>query len=147
MNYKNMYPTLVPYDKENSFFAKNYVPSFARYVWYVARIRNDVCRAWREKTINDSYCSCLCSNRLLVCILLKVLYGRPKIPRYHRTQTLNIPTTNNIMTMDNNNYNSSMQSMHWWIIKTCTPHLYPMIRRIVFLPKIMCQALLGMYGM
>ena len=99
-----MYPTLVPYVKENSFFAKNHVPSFARYVWYVARIRKDVCRAWREKTIYDSYCSYVCSNRLLVCILLKVLYGRPEIPRYHRTRTLNIPTTNNIMTMDNNNH-------------------------------------------
>ena len=32
MNYKNMYPTLVPYVKENNLFAKNHVPSFARYV-------------------------------------------------------------------------------------------------------------------
>ena len=70
----------------------------------VARIRNDVCRAWRETTIYDSYCSYVCSNRLLVRILLKVLYGRPEIPRYHRTRTLNARTTNNIMTMDNNNH-------------------------------------------
>ena len=32
-NYRNMYPTFVPYVKENSVFAKNHVPSFARYVW------------------------------------------------------------------------------------------------------------------
>ena len=69
----------------------------------VAHIRKDGCGAWREKTIYDSYCSYVCSNRLLVRILLKVLHGRPEILRYHRTRTLNIPTTNNIMTMDNNN--------------------------------------------
>ena len=35
---------------------------------------------------------------------LEVLYGRSKITRYHRTRTLNIRTTNNIVTMDNNNH-------------------------------------------
>ena len=64
----------------------------------------DVCRIWREKTIYDSYCSYLCINWLLVRVLLKVLYRRHEIPRYHRTRTLKIPTTINIMTMDNNNH-------------------------------------------
>ena len=70
----------------------------------VTRIKKDVCRIWREKDIYYSYCSYICSNRLSVRILLKVLYGRPEIPRYHRTRTLNVRTTNNIMTMDNNNH-------------------------------------------